>query len=55
VSYIVSHISWCSVQNVKITNLHLEGGKLENLRKGVQNAVSVLDINVILWEGHGDI
>jgi len=51
----VSYISWCSVQNVKITNLYLEGGKLENLRKGVQNSVSVLDVNVNQWEGQGDI
>ena len=43
----MSYTSWLSVQNVKTVNLYLEGGKLENLRKGVQkNAVSVLDVSV---------
>ena len=51
----MSYISWCSVQNVKIMDLYLEGRKLENFRKGVQNAVSVLDVDVIRWEGQGDI
>jgi len=41
---------------VKSTNLYLEGGKVENLRKVMQkNTVSVLDDILIQWKGQGDI
>lgn len=52
----VPYISWFTVPNMMNTNLYSEGGKSENLRKGVRkNTVSVLVVSVIWWKGQSDI